>query len=162
MPRERLRWGNERRAAALKGVSPQEGDSVEMWCEGVHVPGAWLEAVVHTVKNGRLYLGEVSIFNLSLGGRGGRNGGKGGGGRPWSVKIGVKLGGRSVLPSRLSLVCMLRRPCWASAVYARGAYDSTRLGSAHRNCSISVVDGLRSRRPVHGENRSGSGIWSGQ
>lgn len=60
VPRERLRWGNERRAAALKGVSSQEGDSVEMWCEGVHVPGAWLEAVVHTVKNGRLYLGEVS------------------------------------------------------------------------------------------------------
>ena len=60
VPRERLRWGNERRAAALKGVSPKEGDSVEMWCEGVHVPGAWLEAVVHTVKNERLYLGEVS------------------------------------------------------------------------------------------------------
>lgn len=59
VPRERLRWGSERRATALKGISPGEGDSVEMWCEGVHVPGAWLEAVVHGVKHGRLYLGEV-------------------------------------------------------------------------------------------------------
>eukprot|EP00752_Nemacystus_decipiens_P001227 g1226.t1 len=59
VPRDRLRWGNERLAAALKGIPPRKGDSVEMWCQGLHVPGAWLEAVVHGVEKGRLYLGEV-------------------------------------------------------------------------------------------------------
>lgn len=57
--RDRLRWGNEGRATALRGTPPAVGDSVEMWCEGVHVPGAWLEAVVHSVKDGRLNLGEM-------------------------------------------------------------------------------------------------------
>lgn len=61
--RDRLRWGNERRADVLKGIAPSEGDSVEMWCEGVHVPGAWLEADVHAVEDGRLYLGEVRNAN---------------------------------------------------------------------------------------------------
>lgn len=40
--------------------SPVKGDSVEVWCQGLHVPGAWLEAVVYEVEKGRLYLGEVN------------------------------------------------------------------------------------------------------
>lgn len=43
----------------MEGTTPKKGDSVEMWCQGLHVPGAWLEAVVHNVEHGRLYLGEV-------------------------------------------------------------------------------------------------------
>ncbi|CAM9099799.1 unnamed protein product, partial [Scytosiphon promiscuus] len=54
VPRERLRWGNERLAKNLEGATPAKGDSVEMWCQGLHVPGAWLEAVVHEVEKDRL------------------------------------------------------------------------------------------------------------
>lgn len=61
VPRDRLRWGNERLARALKGATLAKGDSVEMWCQGLHVPGAWLEAVVHEVDKNRLYLGEVCV-----------------------------------------------------------------------------------------------------
>lgn len=59
MVRDRLRWGNERLAAPLKGTPLQAGDAVEVWCKGLHVPGAWLEAVVHEVEKERVYLGEV-------------------------------------------------------------------------------------------------------
>ena len=38
---------------------------VEMWCEGLHVPGAWLEAVVHSKAQGCLNLGEVNHKNGS-------------------------------------------------------------------------------------------------
>lgn len=63
VPRERLRWGSKRRSHDLQGVTPSQGDTVEMWCEGLQVPGAWLESVVHTVVDGRLRLGEVSHVN---------------------------------------------------------------------------------------------------
>ncbi|CAM9271439.1 unnamed protein product [Ascophyllum nodosum] len=48
VPRERLRWGNERRHRALKEIIPIKGDKVERWCEGSHVPGACHEAMVHS------------------------------------------------------------------------------------------------------------------
>ena len=69
VPRDRLRWGNERLAAALEGIAPRKGDSVEMWCQGLHVPGAWLEAVVHGVEKGRLYLGEVRRSDTLIAGK---------------------------------------------------------------------------------------------
>ncbi|CAM9477169.1 unnamed protein product, partial [Sphacelaria rigidula] len=56
---DRLRWGNDSRANTLQGKQPEVGDSVELWCEGVHVPGAWLEAQVLSIENGRLNLGEL-------------------------------------------------------------------------------------------------------
>lgn len=59
MPRDRLRWGNERRANALQGIPATVGDYVEMWCEGVQVPGAWLEAVVQGVEAGKVNLGKM-------------------------------------------------------------------------------------------------------
>ncbi|CAN0407400.1 unnamed protein product, partial [Discosporangium mesarthrocarpum] len=52
VPRSRLRWGNN-------SPSPAKGDAVEMWCGGINVPGAWLEATVQAVHNNRLYLGEI-------------------------------------------------------------------------------------------------------
>ncbi|CAN0082146.1 unnamed protein product, partial [Phaeothamnion confervicola] len=59
VPRSRLRWGNDRKAKQLAGRRAGVGDTVEMWCGGVSVPGAWLEASVRRVKGDRLYLGEM-------------------------------------------------------------------------------------------------------
>jgi RNA binding activity-knot of a chromodomain len=39
VPRERLRWGNDARAAKLKQEPITVGDTVEIWCGGVNVPG---------------------------------------------------------------------------------------------------------------------------
>lgn len=91
VPRERLRWGNERLAAALEGIAPRKGDSVEMWCQGLHVPGAWLEAVVHKAEKDRLYLGEVCYIVYS-----GRQ------------MVGVIDGGRTILRVFLSVVVAFR------------------------------------------------------
>ncbi|CAM9160471.1 unnamed protein product [Chrysoparadoxa australica] len=59
VPRRRLRWGNTAAAVRLKGQEAQVNDTVEIWCGGVNVPGAWLEATVMGVRGDELYLGEV-------------------------------------------------------------------------------------------------------
>jgi hypothetical protein len=59
VPRDRLRWGNTIKATRLIGYRVEVGDDVEVWCGGINVPGAWLEAEVKQMKGGRLYLGST-------------------------------------------------------------------------------------------------------
>ncbi|KAG5192614.1 hypothetical protein JKP88DRAFT_173095 [Tribonema minus] len=67
--RERLRWGNDARAARLLGHPVEVGDTVEVWCGGVHVPGAWLEGRVSCIRSDRAYLGDMlaaGTFSIPL------------------------------------------------------------------------------------------------
>ncbi|KAG5188163.1 hypothetical protein JKP88DRAFT_178183 [Tribonema minus] len=59
VPRERLRWGNDRRAAQLRDERIAVGDMVEIWCGGTNVPGAWLEGRVSSIRGERVFLGDV-------------------------------------------------------------------------------------------------------
>lgn len=49
--RERLRWPMKLKNAESAIIN--KGDTVELWCCGFNVPGAWLESVVKKIKNGR-------------------------------------------------------------------------------------------------------------
>ena len=51
----RLRWEVDKDLATEITVN----STVELWCTGVNVPGAWLEARVRRVRNGMYYLGRV-------------------------------------------------------------------------------------------------------
>lgn len=56
VPRSRLRWAVDRNTV----VSIHVGDTVELWCCGANVPGAWLETKVKKIRNDRGYcLGKV-------------------------------------------------------------------------------------------------------
>jgi hypothetical protein len=49
--RERLRWPMKLDNASSAKIC--KGDTVELWCCGFNVPGAWLESVVKRIKKGR-------------------------------------------------------------------------------------------------------------
>jgi hypothetical protein len=49
--RERVRWPMKSDNAASAKIS--KGDTVELWCCGFNVPGAWLESVVKRIKRDR-------------------------------------------------------------------------------------------------------------
>ena len=51
MDRERLRWPMKLDNASSAKIC--KGDTVELWCCGFNVPGAWLESVVKRIKKGR-------------------------------------------------------------------------------------------------------------
>ncbi len=55
VPRSRLRWTVQKNIL----VSIAVGDTVELWCCGANVPGAWLEAKVKKVRNSRFCIGKV-------------------------------------------------------------------------------------------------------
>ena len=55
VPRARLRW----KVSTNTLVTIQVGDVVELWCCGANVPGAWLEAKVKRIRNGRYCLGRI-------------------------------------------------------------------------------------------------------
>lgn len=55
VPRARLRW----KVARNTLVKLEAGDTVELWCCGANVPGAWLECKIKRVRNGRYCLGRV-------------------------------------------------------------------------------------------------------
>lgn len=55
VPRNRLRW----KVARNTLVKLEAGDTVELWCCGANVPGAWLECKIKRVRNRRYCLGRV-------------------------------------------------------------------------------------------------------
>lgn len=55
VPRNRLRWAVEKNT--LESI--EVNDTVELWCIGSHVPGAWLESYVRKIRHNRYCLGSV-------------------------------------------------------------------------------------------------------
>lgn len=53
--RSRLRWAVDKNCSARI----QPNDVVELWCFGSNVPGAWLEARIKKIRNGKFCVGKV-------------------------------------------------------------------------------------------------------
>lgn len=67
VPRSRVRWPFNPKTTCDGSFKIIKRDEViEVWCQGNHVPGAWLEARVKRIRGNRLQLDKVQMNELPL------------------------------------------------------------------------------------------------